>query len=300
MSASEEFERQYTALQNDQGWFYYADSGKISISGDDRYMWLQGMVSNDVMLLKNNKVDSLQACLLDATGHILSDMTITKIHEDDSALLLDLPRENVEKVLGILDRYLIMEDAELRNVTDEIGCVSIRGKREYFAPNTPEALAPLVSADDLVEISPEVQEVWRVEQGIPKYGAEMDQTVIASEAVGASHISLTKGCYVGQEIIARIDARGHTNRALTGMTIEGETLPKAGDKLFAQESDKLRETGRITSVVPSSPAADGKPIALGYVRHEHREPGSHVVTQTEAGQAVLSIAEFPFARKSAA
>ena len=300
MLAREEFDIQYVALENNKGWFFCVDSGKIAVSGEDRYTWLQGMVSNDVMLLKNSKVDSLQACLLDATGHILSDMTITKTRDDDSVLLLELPRENVEQVLGILDRYLIREDVELRNVTDEIGCVSVGEKREYFLLDTLESVVRVISAHGLVEISPEVQEVWRVENGIPKYGAELDQTVIASEAVGSSHISMTKGCYVGQEIIARIDARGHTNRALTGMIVEGEILPSVGDKLFVQEGDKRRETGRLTSVVPYSPAADGKPIALGYVRHEHREPGSQVMTETGAGQAVLTIAALPFTGKSAA
>ncbi len=305
MMTKEEFDQQYTAIANNKGWFS-RETGKIAVLGSDRYSWLQGMVSNDVMLLKNPAIASIKACLLDSTGHILSDMDIVRMDAQthaalfvalhllvDEFLLLDIPRENVEKVMEILDRLLIMEDVALRDMSEQIGSLSVQGINIYLTLNTIEALKSS-SPPDLVEISPEVQEVWRVELGIPKYGAELDQSVIASEAVGKSHLSLTKGCYVGQEIIARIDARGHTNRALTGLIVESEILPSAGDKLFVEEDGKLRETGRMTSVVPYSPAAHGNPIALGYVRHEHRNSGDKVITQGDNGQAILTVTELPF------
>ena len=312
MLSKEEFDRQYAAVLSETGWYDRSNTGRIAVLGEDRFSWLQGMVSNDVMLLKQPELFSIEACLLDSTGHILSDMEIVRSDAQTYGklfiqrkpplvdfLLLNLPRENVTKVMEILDRYIIMEDVALCDVTDNFGCVSVRGKNVYFEPNTPESLVALINGGRLIEISPEVQEVWRVKNGIPKWGLELDPTVIASEAVGKSHISLTKGCYVGQEIIARIDARGHTNRALTGMIVTSEVLPQFGDKLFAEEDGRQRETGRITSVVPYSPVANGKPIALGYVRHEHRNPGDKVVTQGENGQAVLTVTQLPF-RKSAA
>lgn len=150
------------------------------------------------------------------------------------------------------------------------------------------------------EIDSETVETLRVEAGIPRYGIDMDETVLAPEANLTGYISLTKGCYVGQEIVARIDARGHTNRALTGLILDGPNLPASGAKLFfPSDADSPRETGRITSVVAASPAADGRAIALGYVRHEHREPGTRLVIG-EAGQETATVAELPFYRRPAA
>jgi folate-binding protein YgfZ len=147
------------------------------------------------------------------------------------------------------------------------------------------------------EIDSDTIETLRVEAGIPRYGIDMDETVLAPEANLTGYISLTKGCYVGQEIVARIDARGHTNRALTGLildTPDGSDLPTSGTKLhFLSDTEPPRETGRLTSIVASSPAAGDRAIALGYVRHEHREPGTRLVIG-ENGQSTATVAELPF------
>ena len=157
-------------------------------------------------------------------------------------------------------------------------------------PSVEDALYTLAAR----EIDPDTADVLRVEAGLPRYGADMDETVLAPEANLTGYISLTKGCYVGQEIVARIDARGHTNRALTGLILDGSDLPIAGAKLFfACETEPLRETGRLTSVVDSAPAAGGSAIALGYVRHEHRVPGTRLVVG-EYGQGEAIVTELPF------
>ena len=144
------------------------------------------------------------------------------------------------------------------------------------------------------EIGVETVEALRVEAGLPRYGFDMDETVLAPEANLTGYISLTKGCYVGQEIVARIDARGHTNRALTGLILDGPDLPAPGVKLFFySDTEPPRETGRLTSVIASSPAAGGRAIALGYVRHEHREPGTRLV-MGEGGRATATVRELPF------
>jgi folate-binding Fe-S cluster repair protein YgfZ len=115
-----------------------------------------------------------------------------------------------------------------------------------------------------------------------------------------THISLTKGCYVGQEIVARIDSRGHTNRALTGLLVLGETLPVAGEKLFAEDMfGDGKEVGWVTSVAPISPAAGGRPIALAYVRHEQRSTGAWLrIGSADSGRRA-EVADLPFYRKPA-
>lgn len=345
-----EFEQAYKEFHERYVWFDRSETGKIAVLGADRFSWLQGMVSNDIHLLMNTPRGEIQACLLDATGHIESDLHLIKvlgIHDEilsdavgsngQDFLLIDLPRGNVEKVMTLLDRYIIMEDVELRDVSNKVGCISLQGKRaketwdngfsdricqdtlqfkvsEYAQHSIYIGFDVYFSLEEnarvehqqrlkqcgISEINVEMQELLRVEAGIPKWGAELDKSVIASEAVGAAHISLTKGCYIGQEIIARIDARGHTNRALTGFVVQSENVPQAGDKLFAMENGSERETGRITSVVPFSPAAGGKPIALGFARHEHRSVGNELMARGANGETRVFVAELPFDRRAAA
>jgi folate-binding protein YgfZ len=191
-------------------------------------------------------------------------------------------------------------DATLRRVVEE-SCRMVAadhtgsgGLDLYAGAESIAALQDALKALEIPEVGMETAELLRVEAGLPRYGADMDESVLAPEANLTSHISLTKGCYVGQEIVARIDARGHTNRALTGLILDGPELPAAGAKLFFHSDAELpRETGRLTSVIRSSPAAGGRAIALGYVRHEHREPGTLLVIGEE-GRGVATVTELPF------
>jgi folate-binding protein YgfZ len=339
---------EHHAVREEAGLIDRSEVGKLAIIGKDRYLWLQGMVSNDVRLLTQPERDvttdaSLPACILNATGHIMTDLTLidvkgaTKMAEamgltEPDFVLLDLPRVNVSKIATLLDRFLITEEVEIVDVTDKLGCLSIQGPAAknviangvqtslfdgaarglitagadhtgsngidiYFAmQDSPKILrrgAPFIT------IGVEAQEMLRIEAGIPKYGAELDESVIALEAnLGPTHISLTKGCYLGQEIVARIDSRGHTNRALTGLIFATGQIPHPGDKIFAPAATAeatSRETGRITSVITASPALEGRPIALAYVRHEHREPG----TLLQVGEAGIEarVSALPFLRE---
>jgi folate-binding protein YgfZ len=339
---------QYQAVRTRMGLIDRSHTGKLAIRGTDRFPWLQGMVSSDVRLLENPQgVTRLPACVLDPTGHLLSDLALVKVRGSgelaaslglagEDFVLADLPRENVEKILTVFDRFVIMEDVEIKDVSAAVGCFSLQGPLAYALwDNAPDAskdpfremwgrfdtaaadhtgslgfdfyfpieqkqeLGELMERAGVPEIDLETQEVMRVEAGFPKYGADMDASVLALETgLGPTHISLTKGCYVGQEIIARIDSRGHTNRALTGLIVVEGDLPVPGDRLFfCAEGAAPRETGRLTSVVASAPAAQDRPIALGYVRHEHREPGMRLHVEGEGRKVLAEMVALPFYRR---
>lgn len=131
-------------------------------------------------------------------------------------------------------------------------------------------------------------EMLRIEAGVPRFGADLDADTIPLEA-GLEHaISYTKGCYLGQEIIARVKHQGHVNRRLTGLLLEQGRLPERGAALLDGET----EVGRLTSVA-ASPYL-GRPIALGYVRHEHAEPGTGL-TLASGGNAIVH--PLPFYRR---
>ncbi len=137
----------------------------------------------------------------------------------------------------------------------------------------------------------EALEVLRIEAGIPRYGAELDETVMPLEARLDHAISYTKGCYVGQETIARIHYQGHTNRLLVGLKGEGAAIPSRGDVLYKEG----QEVGRVTSAA-FSPTL-GSVIALGYVKRALSDPGTALTIRTTAGDVQAVVSELPFYKK---
>lgn len=132
----------------------------------------------------------------------------------------------------------------------------------------------------------------RIEAGIPRFGAEMDETNLAPEAgLEARAISYTKGCYIGQEIIARIRTYGQVAKALRGLRFgNGPSLPRAGDKLFVNE----KEVGSVRTAI-HSPTLNAN-IGLGYVRREHNQVGAELKVRTTNGEVTATIIELPFVR----
>jgi glycine cleavage system T protein len=131
-------------------------------------------------------------------------------------------------------------------------------------------------------------DVLRLEAGIPWFGRDLDSTTIPLEA-GLEHaISFTKGCYIGQETIVMIKHRGHINRKLVGMRVEGELPPNPGCLIVADQT----EVGRITSAVYSPML--GCSIALGYVKRDWMEPGTQFILKAEAGETHAEVVQLPF------
>jgi folate-binding protein YgfZ len=134
-------------------------------------------------------------------------------------------------------------------------------------------------------------ETARIEAGIPRFGADMDDTNIPLECgLEARAITYTKGCYIGQEVINRIHSVGHVNRELRGLRLANDlkNLPKQGDKLFHAG----KEVGYITSAV-KSPSLNAS-IALGYVRREANQVGTELILHTGDSQTPAKIVEMPF------
>jgi folate-binding protein YgfZ len=134
-------------------------------------------------------------------------------------------------------------------------------------------------------------ETARIEAGIPRFGADMDESNLAPEAgIEERAISYSKGCYIGQEVIARIRTYGQVAKSLRGLRLADDlkSLPAKGDKLF--HGDK--EAGYITSAV-ASPKLKAN-IALGYVRREANEIGVELTLRTAGGDTAAKIVALPF------
>lgn len=138
----------------------------------------------------------------------------------------------------------------------------------------------------------EALEVLRIEAGIPRYGVDMDETNVVTEALDDA-VSYTKGCYVGQEIIARIKYRGHVAKKLSGIAFNGTAEVEAGATIKSLDG---KDVGRITSVA-FSPRL-GRTLALGYLKYDYVSPGTEVKAVFGDQEFPGHVTELPFVRGS--
>ena len=153
------------------------------------------------------------------------------------------------------------------------------------------ALANCFIEAGTVSVADETFETLRIEAGVGHFGRDMDESNVVTEANLDDAVSFTKGCYIGQEIIARIKYRGHVAKKLTGIAFEHSEKVEPGTVVRSAEG---KEIGRVTSFV-FSPSL-GRAIALGYVRYEQLAPGTEV--QVGASETKAVVTELPFVRGS--
>ena len=155
-----------------------------------------------------------------------------------------------------------------------------------------KALLSAGASFGLRPVGMEAANILRVEAGIPWVDVDFDESNLVLEVALERAINFKKGCYLGQEIVERASARGHVNKRLVGLAIEGEVTPAAGARLHHQG----RETGRITSAVFSPHLR--RPIALGYVRRDATAEGTPIDIETSGATAAGVITRLPFYRAS--
>jgi folate-binding protein YgfZ len=136
-------------------------------------------------------------------------------------------------------------------------------------------------------------EIMRIESGVPRFGVDMDETNVVTEAALDDAVSYTKGCYVGQEIIARIKYRGHVAKKLSGLVFDEAVKAEAG-ALIKSSDDK--EIGRITSVTYSPRL--GRSIAMGYLKYDYLAPNTKVKVISNDAELASVVTEIPFVRVS--
>jgi folate-binding protein YgfZ len=271
----------YEALRNGFAWLDLRARGRILARGRDRARFLHNVTSNDIKKMAVG--DSCYAFLLSPQGRIQADVWL--LCQPDH-FLIDTEPELREKVRQQILKYKVADQIELEDVTESTAAIGVEGPLAKplatlhpFAPFTitgqpgyriyspaeamPEIVSQLESAGAMAATMEEARTV-RIENGKPRYGEDIRETSLVQETQQMHAVSLTKGCYLGQEIVERVRAQGHVNKKLVPLEIEGtEPLP-AGTKVSG--------TGEVTSSVYSP--RSGKVAALAYVRTPQAEPGT--------------------------
>lgn len=317
MSSTATLPSEYRAVTEACGLLDRSERGKLALTGGEAKTYLQGQVSNDIESLHAGA--GCYAALLTPKGKMLADLRILDTGEE---LLLDTERSALQGLFNAIRRTMIGYDVELHKRTLECGLVSLLGPAAFSiagaeplagAPehthlpiethgaavrairtdlgldllcesHDTEALKTALEAAGAVPVSGETAETLRVERGRPRYGIDLDDTVIPQEAgLNERAVSFTKGCYVGQETVARLHYRGKPNRHLRGLRL---TAPAAsGDPIRYGD----REVGHLGSVAVSPRLG---PLALAIVRREV-SPGATVAVGS--GDAAAEVVELPFA-----
>jgi folate-binding protein YgfZ len=226
----------------------------VRVAGPEAVDYLQRMVSNDVEVLAAG--EACPALLLTAKARVIAPLVVLRRADDDFLLLTEPGLGQV--VRTHLTRMRLRARCEIEPETHE--SVLVLGGAEGFVTDWPGArealdagLAPTLSEEEL--------ELRRIESGVPRWEREIDDRILPAEAgLDATHVSFSKGCYPGQEPVARLHFRGHPNRALR--VLELDVMPEHDDAPLLHDG---REVGRVTSAARRE---DGTVVALAYVRTE--------------------------------
>ncbi len=244
----------------------------VAVSGRDAADYLQRMVSNDVEALAPG--ESCEALLLTAKARIIAPLTVLRRRHDDFLLLTE-PGLG-ERVAAELRRFRFAARCDVEQ-EEHVSTLVLGGEAPGGSvPNADYGVA----AYELLDAEPEGAEPiddhelerLRIRAGSPRWGRELDDRVLPAEAgLEERAISFTKGCYPGQEPVARLHYRGHPNRGLRALLIDGAELP-AYDAPLTWEG---RDVGRVTSAVNVGESVH----ALAYVRREVPEDASLLLGQ---------------------
>jgi folate-binding protein YgfZ len=321
---------EYTAVRQAAGLLDRSAAGVLEVTGRDRAVFLHAMLSNDITALGPGRggaaalldvhgkvqapvvVLALEERLLLVTPpgqagptqialdkYLFSEKAVLRDATGELALLL-LAGPNAPTLARRLGGADVPAEAwsQVAARIDEVEVRLIRGGGEtgeaevwVIAPAAAGArLWDALVAAGARPVGFTAGEALRIETGTPRWGHDVDPTVLLPEIPFRHLVSDTKGCYLGQEVVVRIRDRGHVNRLLRGLLLEGDTVPAPGDRVLSGGA----EVGRITSAAWSFGLK--RPVALAFVRRQHAEPGTAVAVEGGGRTVGATVSALPMPR----
>lgn len=292
----------------------------FELYGPDATGFLQGMISNDVKQLVAG--EGCLATILTPIGKVIADLIVLKFAEEKFWIICR--GEAKEKVMDTLNRFIVSDQVELRDIPDRIpfgiiGPLASERLARVVAtlPQKPFDHEEVLLGDERVLLvrdtrfgidgyqiwiprgraancrewvkmqcevavaGSEALDVVRIEAGVPVYGIDFDESNIPLESNLDQALNFQKGCYTGQEVIARVTYLGSVSKKLVGLVVEGDRVPKPGEEVFVQN----QMVGRITSAAMSLKLR--RPVALAYIQKEYLTPGTQVELKASESRAIV-------------
>ncbi|MCM8532448.1 MAG: tetratricopeptide repeat protein [Lentisphaeraceae bacterium] len=325
MSLSSQEQLEYEACRKSLAFTEIHDWALLRLKGDDHLQFLQGQTTNDVLSL--NEGEGQASAILTPKAKLVSlimnfrckdslymlvptvRQEVVKEHLEKYAIMdeveISLPDFKILSIVGPESRSFLEEkfDQTLTMSTPyshqqldwksegvPLLNYSFTGENGYltFSKDTSSFLSKIDPQNELVKLSENTQEALRVEAGIPKWGVDCDENTLFPEMnLQTSSVSYTKGCFVGQEIVARVKYRGAVNKILMGLVFDEATPVEVGD--FSVRGQK----GGVLKSLAYSPNL-GKFIALAYVNKQYRSPGTRFNLEIAGQSYKASSSLLPF------
>lgn len=261
----------------------------VWVEGPDSVSFLQGLLSSDVTTLGVGA--SGRALFLDATGHIRVDLRVARTGADAFTLLTD--GDSGDRLWELLDEYHFSEDVEILG-PEPVDVLTYPATAPSpsdadltlpgLIPDTVDAVGDaerIAAGSPAAALAPDAVEAMRVAAGIPRFGRDItDRTLVHEAGLQATAVSFDKGCYLGQETVARIEYRGGVKRRLVGLRLAEPAAPGAVVSLAG------RAVGTVTSVAQHPTLG---PIALATLRTEAADGASVQVANTAAPASVVAL-----------
>lgn len=299
-----DFSTTYDQIRSGGSGFYEQKRGLIAVWGKEAVQFLDGLISNDMKTLEDGA--QMLAAFPNAQGRLLA---VVRVLRQGDRFVFETEEATRERVFNNLFRFTYAGDFFVESLSDNYRYFEVFGTERsvppasageflFSSPYQSSYFMPVDFADTFrdelisngaVEVFDELYEVLRIENGIPKYGVDMDDTTIVPELGLDGLISYKKGCYIGQEIIARIHFRGHVAKQLTGLALSEPGVVPTG--LLSDSELKTPEgknAGRVTSVT-FSPKLDTT-IAMAFVRYDYLADGTELLV----GETRTSVNRLPF------
>ena len=313
---------EFSSLLSSDGIFDLRGRSRISLSGNDRVRWLNGMITNKIRDLTAGQ--GVYAFVLNPQGHILGDLYA---YNRGESLLIDTDQTQKEKLLGVFRKYIIMDKVEITDLDERLTAIGVAGPKSrevltrcgfefsqlgplqfvdvtwrdlsltilrtdnpalesyeiWLVPEHHSAVWRGLTDSGGTPIGAETLELLRIASGIPRYGQDIRERDLPQETEQLRALNFIKGCYIGQEIVERIRSRGNVHRKFTGFEVQGP-LPTTGTKI----QNDGKDVGEVTSAASLPLVSGTRQVALGYIRRES------VNEQLLAGDTQLTATEVPF------